>query len=125
MMQLFVSLDQAIVELCRYARLSGLTVGVKESLDALRAAETVGVTDREILKMALRAVLCSSHAEWQLFEELFEDFWSVFERDSQPSAKRGRRSDWVHRPESQNQKTAVLISSQSNAELPEGAGGKA
>jgi uncharacterized protein with von Willebrand factor type A (vWA) domain len=36
----------------------------------------VGVADRDSVKFALRAVLCSSKEDWDLFDGLFEDFWS-------------------------------------------------
>jgi len=35
----------------------------------------VGVANREYFKDALRAVLCSSRADWELFEEVFVAFW--------------------------------------------------
>src|SRR5882724_10821476 len=73
-------LDGAIVEFCRFARANGLLAGVKESLGALEAAKTAGIADREILKTSLRAVLCSSKADWDLFEELFESFWTSAKR---------------------------------------------
>jgi len=68
-------LDEAIVDFCRFARANGLSAGVKESLTALEAARAVGVADRRVLKAALRAVLCSSQADWELFEMVFEEFW--------------------------------------------------
>src|SRR6476660_2817033 len=67
-------IERAIIEFCRFARESGLPTGVKESLDALRAAGAVGVANREYFKDALRAVLCSSRADWELFEEVFAAF---------------------------------------------------
>ncbi|HZU32247.1 MAG TPA: VWA domain-containing protein [Candidatus Angelobacter sp.] len=76
------SIDQAIVEFCRFARANGLIVGVKERLDALRSAEAIGITDPERFKFALRAVMCSSKADWELFEDIFEDYWSVQPRNS-------------------------------------------
>ena len=51
------SLASRIVEVCRFCRDSGLSVGIKESVDAVSAARAVGISDREILKSALRAVL--------------------------------------------------------------------
>lgn len=69
-------LDRTIIEFCRYGRESGLPASVKESLAALEAVRAVGVEDKEAFKVALRAVLCSSKADWDLFEELFEAFWS-------------------------------------------------
>jgi uncharacterized protein with von Willebrand factor type A (vWA) domain len=71
-----MSLEDSIVDFCRFTKANGLPAGVKESLAALEAVRTVGVGDRQTLKAALRAVLCSSKADWELFEELFEAFWS-------------------------------------------------
>jgi uncharacterized protein with von Willebrand factor type A (vWA) domain len=71
------SLASRVVEFCRFCRENALSAGVKESVDALDAARTVGVSDREILKSALRAVLCSSKEEWDQFDELFEAFWNA------------------------------------------------
>jgi uncharacterized protein with von Willebrand factor type A (vWA) domain len=68
-------IEQTIIEFCRFARESGLPTGVKESLDALRASGAVGIANREYFKDALRAVLCSSKADWELFEDVFAAFW--------------------------------------------------
>jgi uncharacterized protein with von Willebrand factor type A (vWA) domain len=65
-----------IVEFCRFVREHGISGGVKETLDSLQAARVVGVGDREGLRLALRAVLCSSKQDWDLFDGLFETFWS-------------------------------------------------
>ena len=53
------SLASRIVEFCRFCRESGLSAGVKESVDALDAARAVGVGDREIFegRVARRALL--------------------------------------------------------------------
>lgn len=66
----------AIVEFCRFIRDSGLSGGIKETLAALEAVDAVGLRDRVIFKSALRAALCSSKEEWDLFDDLFDQFWS-------------------------------------------------
>jgi uncharacterized protein with von Willebrand factor type A (vWA) domain len=126
MAPLSIPLDQAIVGLCRYARANGLTAGVKETMDGLQAAEAVGVNDREILKMALRAVLCSSHSEWDLFDQLFDDFWSSLEPDSRSARRSGVRARSAPRPETKQQKErAVLVMpGQGSAATPEAPDGK-
>ena len=87
-------LEATIVEFCRFARECGLAVGVKESLDALRAARAVGIAERERLKFALRAVLCSAKDDWDAFDEIFEAFWSVTERVrlAERASKRSKNS---------------------------------
>ena len=69
-------LDEAVVDFCRFSRANGLPASVKESLSALDVVRVAGLGDRETFKAALRAVLCSSKADWDLFDELFETFWS-------------------------------------------------
>lgn len=68
--------SRAIVEFCRFVRDHGIGGGVKETLDSLHAARAVGIGDREGLRLALRAVLCSSKQDLDLFDRLFEVFWS-------------------------------------------------
>src|SRR5215510_16262223 len=65
-----------IVAFCRFVRSNGIPVGPKQSVDALRAAKTIGISDRANLMAALRAVICSSKAEWDLFDDLFNLFWN-------------------------------------------------
>jgi len=84
-----------IVEFCRFCRQSGLSAGIKESIDALNAARAVGVSEREILKAALRAVLCSSKDEWDQFDELFVAFWS----SAQPGSRQARMAPRKPQPE--------------------------
>ncbi len=97
-------LGKIIVEFCRFAREMGLSAGVKESLDALRAIQSVGVEDRRTLKFALRAVCCSSKAEWDLFESLFEEFWSVWPGNKRPAPRNENKKNL---PEVDSQKDAL------------------
>src|SRR5215471_13465737 len=66
-----------IVAFCRFVRSQGIPVGPKQTVEALRAAKTVGITDRPALIAALRAVLCSTKEEWDLFDRLVEEFWNA------------------------------------------------
>lgn len=92
------------MEFCRFVRENGLSGGVRESIDCLKAAQAVGVADRETVKLALRSVLCSSKEEWDLFEGLFQAFWES-RRACSASASPGRKKskqpadDWS-RPQS-------------------------
>jgi uncharacterized protein with von Willebrand factor type A (vWA) domain len=75
--ELTIQPRKAIVEFCRFVRGNGLSGGVKESLDCLKAAQAVGMDDRETLKLAFRAVLCASKDDWDLYDALFEEFWQA------------------------------------------------
>lgn len=76
-------LTESVIAFCRFARANGLSGGLHRSLAALRAVKTVGTRDRESLRFGLRAALCSSKAEWDLFDELF----NTFAEQSQPTFK--------------------------------------
>jgi len=78
-------LTQSVIEFCRFARVNGFAGGLDRSLAADRAVKAVGTTDRESLRFALRAALCSTKAEWDLFDRLF----TTFEEQSQPTSKSG------------------------------------
>ena len=70
------SLTASMVDFCRFVRVKGIPAGTKQTIEALEAARTVGIADRSVLNAALRAVICSCKDEWDLFDELFEAFWS-------------------------------------------------
>jgi len=106
-------LEQTIVEFCRFARASGIASGVKESLEAVRAVSVIGIENRQNLRFALRAVLCSTKADWDIFDEIFDAFWSGSAR--QDILERDKRSKTVREQESQ----------QENAELAAMAHGSA
>lgn len=64
-----------IVAFCRYARSNGLSPGMQRTLTALAAADLLGIAGRQTLRFALRAALCCSPKEWQLFDQIYEAFW--------------------------------------------------
>jgi uncharacterized protein len=123
-------MENAILDFCRFARESGLAAGVRESLAALEAAHAVGVADRDIFKAALRAVLCSSKADWDLFEEVFESFWQSFwgpfrhAREQRPREARKKPGALTYGPQPR-EKTLMMLPSGSAAETAEDQGGKA
>jgi uncharacterized protein with von Willebrand factor type A (vWA) domain len=113
-----------IVEFCRFARASGISAGMGESMDALAAARTVAMLDREVLKVALRAVLCSSKEDWDLFEDVFEDFWSTTERKSRTSFLRRERGSLPQEAQRQDRSVATLLG-QAGADRAEDDGSRA
>jgi len=74
-----ISLKDRLVEFCRFVRDNGFAAGMPEVLTTLRAARSVSIEDRSILKFALRAVLCSSKDQWDRFDLLFQAFWDECE----------------------------------------------
>jgi uncharacterized protein with von Willebrand factor type A (vWA) domain len=116
-------LERMIVEFSRFARANGIAAGVKESLEAVRATSAVGIADRQNLKFALRAVLCSSKADWDIFDEIFEAFWSG--SAGQVSLERVKRSKNVREQESQQENAELASMVQNSATMAELEEGKA
>jgi uncharacterized protein len=109
-----------IVEFCRFARDHGLSGGVKETLASVQAVGTVGLENRETVKLALRAVLCSSKEDWDIFDTLFEDFWR---RSRTPDAIGRENESGTSR--SRRQTTAVELMGQAGEARSEEGEGKA
>lgn len=76
-----------IVGFCRFARAHGLNAGIQETLDALEAARLGTLTDKAAFKRALRALLCTSRADCDLFDELYAAYW---EGTPLPTRRRNR-----------------------------------
>jgi uncharacterized protein len=120
--QTIPDLQQIIVEFCRFARECGLPAGVKESLDALRAAEAVGIAEREKLKYALRAVICSSKADWDLFAEVFATFWDQSEANARLMQRKSKRAKSSAESDLQQQSAGEPLVGQGNSQIIEGEG---
>lgn len=56
-------------------RKNGLAVGIKESQDAFRIIEAVGIEDRNSLKLALQAILAKSEKEKIIFSSCFDAYF--------------------------------------------------
>jgi uncharacterized protein with von Willebrand factor type A (vWA) domain len=87
-------MNRWVVEFCRFARGQGLSAGVKETLDSLAAVRLVGMSERNMLPLALRAVICSSKDEWDRFNDIFRAFWNAADVPAPmaPPKRRDRKS---------------------------------
>lgn len=118
-----MAMEQTVVEFCRFTRESGIATGIKESLEAVRAANSVGIEDRENFKFALRAVICSTKADWDIFDEVFEAFWSG--PKTSPRFERSKRSKSVREQEAQQENAELAAMVHSSSATAEGEEGKA
>lgn len=71
------NLTEAIVQFAQFVRSRGLNTGIQETQDALRAAETGLLTNREQFRHGLRALFCTSPEEQLRFDPLFDQFWGL------------------------------------------------
>lgn len=104
-----MQISEAIVRFCRFVRENGLAGGTKETLAALEAVDAVGLSDRAIFKFALRAALCSSKQEWDLFDQLFEQFWIEAEQERPPEGRSRGRKELVVKDQSGPAGAASLL----------------
>jgi uncharacterized protein len=102
-------LAASIVAFCRSARSNGLPSSTQQVLAALEAAKTIGVTDLQLFAFALRSVLCSSQEEWELFDQLFQAFWSSAQRGPECSPVEDQRPT-AHKPPTSSKVVACLTS---------------
>ena len=66
---------QKLSAFSRLLRLKGLNVGPKETADAAQVLITLGMSDRETVKTALRTVYASSREEQLSFDAVFDGFF--------------------------------------------------
>ena len=64
-----------ILYFARVLRAAGLPVGPGTVIEAVRAVETVGITDREVFYWALHAVFVNRRDQREVFDQAFHIFW--------------------------------------------------
>jgi uncharacterized protein len=68
-------LAASIVEFGRFLRMRGLSADPSQTFVALEAVKAINAADGQSFACALQAALCSTIEEWELFPELFQEFW--------------------------------------------------
>lgn len=64
-----------ILGFVRVLRDNGFAVGLREAIDALRAAEMADLGQSRALRWAFRSLLCTSRSDWRRFDEIFDLYW--------------------------------------------------
>ena len=70
-------LVRRLVGFVRLLRDNGLTVGLRESGDALRIACEEGLDGPDRLRRGLKALVCGSRQDWARFDSLFDLYWRL------------------------------------------------
>jgi hypothetical protein len=84
-------LAASIVEFCRFAGTRGLSGDLRRTLTALEAAKITGIEEQETFAFVLQAALCSSKEEWDMFLQLFEEFWGKSRSSPQSASGKSKR----------------------------------
>jgi uncharacterized protein with von Willebrand factor type A (vWA) domain len=107
------NLERAVVRFCRSARANGLGSG-RTTLDGLKAFTIVQDAGVTAIEDALRAVLCSSKEDWDLFAKLFALFWEG-PAPARPSPKKSGKNRFSTHGLGQEQRPLKLFA---DAERP-------
>jgi uncharacterized protein len=111
----------SITEFCRFARENGLSNGVQQTLAALEVSRTIELSDQQTFAFALRTVLTSSKEEWDLFNRIFELFWSASQNISAADSKEARNPKFsTHSPVASSQALMALSANDSSQTEREG-----
>jgi uncharacterized protein len=70
-------MDDRLIEFIAGLRAAGVRVSVAESADALRAIGEMGIADKNLFRLALRATLVKEAQDVPTFEELFPQYFST------------------------------------------------
>ena len=109
-------LAASIVEFCRFAGAHGLSSDLRRTLTALESAKVTGAEDRETFAFALQSALCSSKEEWDLFFQLFEEFWDESRSRPKSTSDKTKRSLKGNAQEREDDSTVFLDQSGNEAE---------
>ncbi|MBD8004113.1 vWA domain-containing protein [Bacillus norwichensis] len=69
------TLSNHILKFCLHLRGLGFLIGPQETMDSIRAVETIDIFNREQFQACLRLVLCSSMEEQAIFDHAFKEFF--------------------------------------------------
>ena len=82
----------SIVDFCRFVRGSGLPACTQQSLAARQAVNLMAIAGGSEFRFVLRAALCSSQQEWELFDLLYKEFWDAVPGDKERARDEARRN---------------------------------
>jgi uncharacterized protein with von Willebrand factor type A (vWA) domain len=117
-------LAASIVEFGRFLRMSGLAAEPSQTITALEAVKAINATDRQTFAFALQAALCSTNEEWELFPQLFQEFWG----ESQPRPRSASGESKGHskgKPPEREDGSTVFLDQLANAAAGQDGKGKA
>lgn len=86
-------MDQRIVQFINALRTAGVRVSLAESADAFQAIDKMGVKNRDVFKISLKATLIKEQRDQTSFEELFPIFFDTTELPSMQNIREDLTSE--------------------------------
>ncbi len=68
-------LTQRLAAFVRFARARDYQIGVGETLDAIKMAQSDALHSREKMYWGLRSIFCQNKLQWIEFDHMFKEFW--------------------------------------------------
>lgn len=108
-------LSGQITGFTRFARQNRFNIGIQETLDSHRLAESIDITNKKQLKLGLKSLICTSVSDWDRFDAVFDRYW-------QPIRERQNAQTTIGGKSSRQASLAEMIRSGSggNFDIPEG-----
>ena len=78
-----ITLPKRVILFSRFLKNNGFKVFSSSVIESLRGLEEIDMSRREDFFATLRANLTTTDMEWQLFGELFEEFWRDYVKDKE------------------------------------------
>lgn len=85
-------LTSRLLGFVQYVRARQFVIGSQEAIDCQTLAFKVGVTDKRMMRLALKTLLCQSAHDWERFDGLFDSFWLPVSRKQREVSSVGGRS---------------------------------
>lgn len=93
------SLSANLVQLCRYLRNENFNISVNEEKEALQALMLVPLTNSEMMRSILQAVLVKNYPQSQVFEALYQKYWDELEKAIDSKTKDQESDKQIPRPQ--------------------------
>ena len=78
-----ITLPKRVILFSRFLKNNGFKVFSSSVIESLKGLEQIDISRREDFFSVLRASLTTTDMEWQLFGELFEEFWQDYVSDEE------------------------------------------
>ena len=110
-------MQRALEDLIRALRVAGLSISPADSIDAHRAIDVTGFSDRGLAKHALCATLAKSGGEAAVFDIVFDAFFESQAIKTGEAASQGRQQNLDVLPEAEGSALAQIMLSGDEASL--------
>jgi uncharacterized protein with von Willebrand factor type A (vWA) domain len=113
------SISDNIVLFCRFLRGKGFTVSTEEEATALNALQFIELSQAENFQLALKASLCRSKKQLDVFNELFSSFWKELNKSVDAKIREEKTKKPAVSPEQQFKSLNAWLNGNRNEETEE------